>query len=48
MRRNVVAAAAQVVGMTVAITGAFALSVGAGLLAAGTCLFLVGYDLEAG
>lgn len=48
MRRKYVAAAAQVVGMGMAVAGAYAVSVAAGVFAMGVALFLVGYDLEAG
>jgi hypothetical protein len=46
MGRNVVAAALQVVGLIVAVTASFALSVKLGALAAGVVVALVGLALE--
>lgn len=46
MRRNVVAAALQVVGVITAIVAGFAIATEVGLLVAGVGVFLVGVALE--
>ena len=46
MRRNVVAAALQVVGILTAVVAGFALSVELGVICVGVGVFLVGVALE--
>lgn len=46
MRRNVVAAALQVVGLIVATAAAFAMSAALGVMVAGVIVALVGLALE--
>lgn len=46
MQRNITAALVQLIGVAVAVTGGFLLSVPAGMIIVGTVVLLAGLDLE--
>ncbi len=46
MHRNVTAAVVQLIGIAVAVAGAFWVSVPAGVIVVGVVVFFVGLDLE--
>lgn len=46
MQRNITAALVQLIGVAVAVTGGFLLSVPVGMIIVGTVVLLAGLDLE--